>query len=138
MKQENRELLLKDLCARLTYEVIVDYSYNAYVLHKGNYVKHAKHRTKCILSCSLLDVFISPRQDEAGEYIKPYLFPLSSMTDAEKEEYCHLQQRVIYNSKGLVNEDVMKYINWCYKKHLDINNLIPIGLAIDATGLNIY
>ena len=63
---------------------------------------------------------------------------MSSMTDAEKEEYCQLQQRVIYNSKGPVNEDVTKYINWCYKKHLDINNLIPIGLAIDATGLDIY
>ena len=70
--------------------------------------------------------------------IKPYLFPMSSMTDAQKEEYCQLQQRVIYNSKGVVNEDITKYINWCYKKHLEINNLIPMGLAIDATGLNIY
>lgn len=70
--------------------------------------------------------------------IKPYLFPLSSMTEEEKEEYCQLQQRVIYNSKGVINEDVTKYINWCYKKHLDINNLIPMELAIDATGLNIY
>ena len=56
---------------------------------------------------------------------------MSSMTEEEKEEYCQLQQRV-------VNEDVTKCINYCYKKHLDINNLIPIGLAIDATGLNIY
>ena len=32
----------------------------------------------------------------------------------------------------------VKYINWCYKKHLDINNLIPIGLAIDATRQNVY
>ena len=71
-------------------------------------------------------------------YIKPYLFPLSSMTEEEKEEYCQLQQRIIYNSKGVVNEDVTKYINYCYKKHLDINNLIPMGLAINATGLNIY
>ena len=53
------------------------------------------------------------------------------MTEEEKEEYCQLQQRV-------VNEDVTKCINYCYKKHLDINNLIPIGLAIDATNLNIY
>ena len=73
----------------------------------------------------------------SNEY-KPYLFPLSSMTEEEKEEYCQLQQRVIYNSKGVINEDVTKYINWCYKKHLDINNLIPMELAIDATNLNIY
>ena len=63
--------------------------------------------------------------------VKPYLFPLSSMTDEEKEEYCQLQQKV-------VNEDVTKYINYCYKNHFDVNNLIPIGLAIDATNLNIY
>ena len=40
--------------------------------------------------------------------------------------------------EGKSDEDVTKYINWCYKKHLDINNLIPMELAIDATGLNIY
>ena len=135
MTQENKELVLKDLCARLPDKVIVDYAYNAFDVRKGNYVKHG---SKCILNCYLLDVFISPRQNEKGEYIKPYLFPLSSMTNEEKEEYCQLQQRIIYNSKGTVNEDVTKYINWCYKKHLDINNLIPMGLAIDATGLNIY
>lgn len=72
------------------------------------------------------------------ESLKPYLFPLSSMTEEQKEEYCSLQQKVIYNNKGLVNSDVMEYVNWCYKNHIDINNLIPIGLAIDATGLNIY
>ena len=135
MTQENKELVLKDLCARLPDKVIVDYAYNAFDVRKGN---HVKHGSKCILNCYLLDVFISPRQNEKGEYIKPYLFPLSSMTNEEKEEYCQLQQRIIYNSKGTVNEDVTKYINWCYKKHLDINNLIPMGLAIDATGLNIY
>ena len=135
MTQENKELVLKDLCARLPDKVIVDYAYNAFDVRKGNYVKHG---SKCILNCYLLDVFISPRQNEKGEYIKPYLFPLSSMTNEEKEEYCQLQQRIIYNSKGAVNEDVTKYINWCYKKHLDINNLIPMGLAIDAIGLNIY
>ena len=135
MTQENKELVLKDLCARLPDKVIVDYAYNAFDVRKGNYVKHG---SKCILNCYLLDVFISPRQNEKGEYIKPYLFPLSSMTNEEKEEYCQLQQRIIYNSKGAVNEDVTKYIKWCYKKHLDINNLIPMGLAINATNLNVY
>ena len=70
--------------------------------------------------------------------VKPYLFPLSSMTNEQKEEYYNLQEKVIYNSKGLVNSDVMEYVNWCYKHHIDINGLIPIGLAIDCTNLNIY
>ena len=72
------------------------------------------------------------------EQVKPYLFPLSSITEAQKEEYCSLQQKVIYNNKGLVNSDTMEYVNWCYKNHIDINNLIPRGLAINATNLNIY
>ena len=119
MTQEDKELLLKDLCARLPYGVIIQ----------------VKDWTD--LDAELKIGHINRLQINDVE-LKPYLFPLSSMTDAEKEEYCQLQQRVIYNSKGPVNEDVTKYINWCYKKHLDINNLIPIGLAIDATDLNIY
>ena len=82
MTQENKELVLKDLCARLPDKVIVDYAYNAFDVRKGNYVKHG---SKCILNCYLLDVFISPRQNEKGEYIKPYLFPLSSMTEEQKK-----------------------------------------------------
>ena len=130
MTQEDKELLFKDLCARLPYGVIV-------VTPKGRgYV--------CNINLTIFDyelgVNINPiiRDTFSINDVKPYLFPLSSMTEEEKEEYCQLQQRVIYNSKGVVNEDVIKYINWCYKKHLDINNLIPMGLAIDETGLNIY
>lgn len=133
MTQENKELLLRDLCARLPYGVKC-----AYFDIKGE-IKVGELFT---VWCNEKRVFIDKLSidydgcDCIG--VIPYLFPLSSMTDAEKEEYCQLQQRVIYNSKGPVNEDVTKYINWCYKKHLDINNLIPIGLAIDATGLDIY
>ena len=132
MKQEPQELLLKDICARLPYGIKASY-----------YGVEEECETWDEIEGITLDEDFGGYVD-IGQYslpverIKPYLFPLSSMTDAEKEEYCQLQQRVIYNSKGPVNEDVTKYINWCYKKHLDINNLIPIGLAIDATGLDIY
>ena len=64
MTQENKELLLKDLCARLLYDVIVDYAHNAFDVRNGYYIKHG---SKCILTCSLLDVFISPRQNEKEE-----------------------------------------------------------------------
>lgn len=125
MTQTEKELLMKDISCRIPYGVIVNVS--------------------GISNVKLTSVswYGEVGVDDGSTYlypiseIKPYLFPMSSMTDAEKVEYCQLQQRVIYNSKGSVNEDVAKYINWCYKKHLDINNLIPMGLAIDATGLNI-
>ena len=134
MTQENsKQLLLKDLCARLPYEVkcIVTKSRT----EEGQEGDVGKIKWVCLegVECIGNESFFS----EFGNF-KPYLFPLSSMTEEQKEEYCSLQQKVIYNNKGLVNSDVMEYVNWCYKNHIDINNLIPMGLAIDATGLNIY
>ena len=70
---DTKKLLIKDLSSRLPYNVIVDYAYNAFNVRNGNYVKHG---SKCILDCYLLDVFISPRQNEKGEYIKHYLRPM--------------------------------------------------------------
>ena len=128
MTQENKELLLRDLCARFPYGIKASY-----------YAAEEERETWDEIECITLDGCVDISQYGLPiERIKPYLFPLSSMTDEEKEEYCQLQQRIIYDSKGIVNEDVTKYINFCYKKHLDINNLIPIGLAFDATNLNIY
>ena len=153
MKQENREILLKDLCARLPYGVKGKCELDASYDTSFDTILQTHKFDAVVYGLKADSLFVYPlienkdEQEFANEEVsngidildfKPYLFPLSSMTDAEKEEYCQLQQRVIYNSKGPVNEDVTKYINWCYKKHLDINNLIPIGLAIDATGLNIY
>ena len=126
MTQTEKELLMNDLSCRIPYGVIVNV----------NGISNVK--------LTSVSWYGEVGVDDGSTYlytiseVKPYLFPMSSMTDEDKEEYCQLQQRVIYNSKGPVNEDVTKYINWCYKKHLDINNLIPIGLAIDATGQNVY
>ena len=133
MTQEQKDLLLKDLCARLPY---------------GVKFEHTDKHTLCeILSITPIydygnviyfdDAINHPKKCSIDD-VKPYLFPLSSMTEEQKEEYCQLQQRIIYNSKGIVNEDITEYINWCYENHLDINGLIPKGLSLDATGLNIY
>ena len=132
MTQEDRRLLLlRDLCARLPYEVIVDYSYNAYDVHKGYYIKHDQ---ECILDCELLDTFISPRLDEKGEYIKPYLFPLLSMTKEQKQEYQYITERWMYDSSYSISDS----IDWLNKNHFDYRGLIEKSLALDATGLNIY
>ena len=128
MTQEDTKLLLKDLCARLPYHTRVKVWLKDGTTEEG--ALDLEHNYGDVLR----DAFYYDKIVK----IKPFLFHLSSMTEEEKEEYCQLQQRVIYNSKGVINEDVTKYINWCYKKHLDINNLIPMELAIDATGLNIY
>ena len=122
----DKELLLKDLCARLPYGVKVN----------GVFLTYDKDKEKILYKECVKELNYS----HLSRYwtLKPYLFPLSSMTEEQKEEYVSLQQKVIYNGQGLVNLDVMEYVDWCYKHHIDINELIPMSLAIDATGLNIY
>ena len=126
MKQEDKELLLRDLCGRFPYGVkcqfedAVETITEIWFCEDEGWQIDGEKTSTCIHA------------------VKPYLFPLSSMTEEQKEEYCQLQQRIIYNSKGLVNTDIMNYASWCYKNHLDVNGLILLGSAIDATGLNIY
>jgi hypothetical protein len=130
MTQNDKDLMLKDLCARLPYGVKIyleDFprATLAGIVNGDIILHHDKYGYTDEIPWDIM-------------YIKPYLFPLSSMTEEQKEEYVSLQQRVIYNSQGLVNLDVMEYTAWCYNNHIDINGLIPMGLALDATGLNIY
>ena len=118
MIQEHKDLLLKDLCARLPYKVIVEF-----VSYEGEEKPWFGE-----LSCKDLDCFI---HDVGFAEIKPYLFPLSSMTEEQRNEYHEL----LYNPKHGINID---YFDWCYKNHLDCRGLIPMGLANNAIGLNIY
>ena len=108
MTAEDKELLLKDLCARLPYEVIVDYSYNAF--------DGRTHGQECILDCDLLDTFISPRLDEEGEYIKPYLFPFSSMTEEQRQEAESLAEVIKVPMYGEFLSPTPKYYDWLNKK----------------------
>ena len=128
MRQEDKELLFKDLCARLPYHTRVKIWLKDGTTEEGTL--DLEHNYGDVLR----DTFYYNKIIN----IKPYLFPIHNMTEKQKEEYCSLQQKVIYNDKGLVNLDVMEYVNWCYKHHIDINSLIEKSLAIDATNLNIY
>ena len=83
----------------------------------------------------MLDVFMSPRQNEKGEYIKPYLFPLSSMTEEQSKVYHELIDG-IFGTSALINFEVLT--DFFNANHLDYRGLIKKGLAIDATNLNIY
>ena len=141
MKQENKELLLKDLCVRVPYGVKVQYMNNILVIDYVSSYEEVK-----------LDI---PDNWTVGvSEVKPYLFPFSSITDEQKSE---LNKKftvqfsgnnvysIHYHSEGYWDTDLeldlqdwLWFINWCYKNHFDIYGLIPMGLALDATGLNIY
>jgi hypothetical protein len=64
-----------------------------------------------------------------AEEVRPYLFPLSSMTEEQKED-------MIKSSCGIGSDK--NVFDWWNKNHFDYHGLIPLGLANDATGLNIY
>lgn len=127
MTQEHKDLLLKDLCARLPYGVKVE-------IYKDEPPYKLKgYDGKDFLSDSGWDYLI--------EQCKPYLFPLSSMTEEQKEEFntksFELQLKVIDDE--IMYEKATEFqVDFYNKHHLDWRGLIPMGLAIDATDLNIY
>ena len=127
MTQE-KDLLLKDLCARLPYGVICkDTNINV----TGTLSQIGLHYDMCVLD--------KDNGDSESCYIlncKPYLFPLSSMTEEQTEELIKL-----INTGQNDNNDFMRSlcrIDFYHKHHIDYRGLIPMGLAIDATGLDIY
>jgi hypothetical protein len=158
MTQEDKELLIKDMSARLPYGVKVH--------HLGNY-KHNLYKLEVIAAVNY-EIFITsqgPYIDNCPfiakctgiEEIKPYLFPLESMTEEQMEELKELCNMYTpdddyhpYAYKGIkvlykhVLDDNYKFnfkidvIDWFNKNHFDYRGLIEKGLAIDATGLNIY
>ena len=135
MTQEDKELLLKDLCARLPYRVKVSY-----------YGIEEERETWDEIESVTLDGYVDIGQYSLSiEHIKPYLFPMSSMTDEQKREYNNLQCYVpfyYYEYKELIEEielhPTLESFEYLIKNHFDFRSLIKKGLAIDATGLNIY
>lgn len=128
MTQERKEeILLKDLCSRLPYGVKVNIT-----------SKESKNRIVNLTVdniCNLTSGWWSE--------CKPYLFPLSSVTEELKTFIRWKINTPKYETfaeeslEDLINNNV-QVVNFCYENHIDINGLIEKGLAEDATGLNIY
>ena len=135
MTQNEKDLLLKDLCARLPYGVWLEQK-----------LKSCKFGAKCMLHAHDIDAFERGQYD----YCKPYLFPLSSMTE---EQYYELQnvsgedcmehmeiEKEWRNNSPFTHLPLYQHrvIEFFHKYHFDYRGLIPMGLAIDATSKNIY
>jgi hypothetical protein len=141
MTQEHKDILLKDLCARLPYGVKAE----KYTIRMdGEFVPIAN-----IEIVTAKDILA--RNECPGYTIKPYLFPLSSMTEEQwiDTPYANLNKftfdsfkcgcsTLAFETYEVNLSYVVEFINWCYKNHFDIYGLIPMGLAEDATGKNIY
>lgn len=120
MTQNEKDLLLKDLCARLPYGIMVKFGDS-----------NPSKITSITQDIDSESWFVESEDESDGmmceiNNVKPFLFPLSSMTEEQLEEFekCGLEGYHDYD--------------WYNKNHFDYRGLIPMGLAIDATGLNIY
>ena len=151
MTQEDKELLLKDLCARLPYEI------KGIRIYKPEEVVTLNEIIpRCKMNPNIGNgLFCELGFDKISDFctiteFKPYLFPMSSMTDAEQEELTqeHRKDEMLYaeciirTAKGdnsMRGKVITHYaMDWCNKNHFDYRGLIEKELAIDATGLNIY
>lgn len=125
MTQNEKDLLLKDLCSRLPYGVKVlclkDFNHKRYNLE--------------MIDIGDNEVYLTTNEPYTNRYVdieevRPYLFPLSSMTEEQKTSHNFLKHSAYANP--------IKLVDWYNKNHFDYRGLIPMGLANDATGLNIY
>ena len=144
MTQEDKDLLLQDLCARLPYEVKVLHEDNVFNIDYISPMYGEIH----------LDIVDNYTIDVSE--VKPYLFPLSSMTE---EQFVELKVFADLTYEGNTLElvewsdncktlefwleeipsyCVIKVFDWLNKNHFDYRGLIKKGLAVNATGLNIY
>ena len=148
MTEKDKEILIRDLCARLPYGVIVETT-------KGK--GHVCDINLTIFGYEFgVNVKATIRDNFSISYVKPYLFPLSSMTDKQENEIQEIIGNpdyacIIRKTDGLelwlnfIDTDptiwldtifeVQDYLN---KNKFDYRGLIEKGFAIDATGLNVY
>ena len=115
---EDKDLLLRDLCARLPYETIY-----ANITWEDGIVRNKTFINTGVISDLICDKIKS---------IKPYLRPLSSMTKEEDKEYA----KVIVKSQDCSfenSESATTMVNdWLLSKGFDVRGLISKGLALEA------
>ncbi len=121
MKQEDKELLLKDLCARLSY---------GFVIHR--------YSDNVDITVDSVDSFGHFLEFSEDEKFKPYLRPMSSMTEEEVKEFTELIFISDTTSYGYLKECILyaqyssKAIDWLNAHHFDYHGLLEKELALEA------
>ena len=141
MAQKDKDLLLKDLCGRIMYGVKCTVYEDASVYTLSGVLPDYIYKELYFgeLDWKECDGFADV------QYCKPYLFPLSSMTEEQKQEYTYIVNYISSDDTENWKEGEFIYVeqftqlmHFYHINHLDYMGLIPMGLAIDATGKNIY
>ena len=125
MEQKTKDILLKDLCARLPYGVKIQTDYiDAKTLEGFQFPNYF----------GISDGYYSFDDMEC----KPYLFPLESMTEEATREFNETLEWIMSPDGYYVSILTYDSFDCLNKYHIDYRGLIEKDLAIDATGKNIY
>ncbi len=119
------DIIVKDLLPRIPYHVKVVCGVST-----GPYTLEGLNPNACGASEAQVISSEGITCDSLIDCIKLYLRSYSSLTDSEKEEYEELKEDL--ESGKIETWKCFKFLEWCYKHHLDINDLIPMGLAFEA------
>ena len=128
MREKDKQLVLVDLCARLPYGVKIKCNDDAeaYTLLSINWNKEI-----VLIGFEIDGIYATSKQKLAD--IKPYLRPMSSMTEEEEKEYNSLN---VYEVGMFPHTE--EAFDWLNVHHFDYRGLIEKKLALDCTGLHIY
>lgn len=138
MTEEQKQLLIKDLCGRLPYGVNILHVKDGIIGVLSNidiYVEGREQKLKCVTS------FYGDYKVPIEEF-KPYLYPLSSMTEEQRSMLEDLDMNGpmldISGERQIYIPTNPRIIDWLNAHHFDYRGLIEQGLAIDATGVVMY
>lgn len=122
MTQEEKSLLLQDLCARLPYGIVVNAQYKDGEGWKieDKSLKGIYSNEQVYLNCVYTTI----------DNIKPYLRPMTSMTEEEHDEYIMIEYNI--NAGMTSKRDFTKWIDFVHSHYLDYRGLIEKGLALEA------
>ena len=139
MTQEDKDLLLRDLCTRLPYNVKGCFVDECGAIPNDPYLRNISLTYTMLVAADGRDGRVL-----RGE-VKPYLVPLSSMTEGQVEELYRCSGVMLRRSECISLDfhvfeftDLDNALKYLDQNHFDYRGLIPKGLAIDATGLGVY
>ena len=136
-QNEENELLLKDLCARLPYGVNVYCEWNYFKGERTNdsgiLVEIDLHKNNILFKRSS-DEYTYTRIpfNRIDGVVKPYLRTMQSMTEEEDKDWQLYKSRIAESCDELLEEKIAELHDWFNLHHFDYLGLIEKGLAIEA------